>query len=81
MNINPDEQNEYTKELLRKIELKGFDKCPDCCLADICHCKKSQFRRCHDCGICSYVVEVRKKKENGKIVADGVQMTLKENLI
>lgn len=78
MNSIPDEPNEYTKNLYKRIELKGFEKCSGCCLADICHCKKSQFRRCHDCGICSYVIEVKKKIEGNRIVADGVQMTLKE---
>ena len=80
MNSIPDKQNEYTENLYKKIELKGFEKCSDCCLADICHCKKSNFRRCKDCGVCSYVIEVKKRKVNGKIKADGVQMTLKENL-
>jgi hypothetical protein len=80
VNSIPDEPDEYMKNLYKRCKLKGFEKCPECCLADICHCKKSQLRRCKDCGTCSYVVEVKKKVVNGKIKADGVQMTLKMDL-
>lgn len=78
MNDIPEELSEYTKNLYEKIKLKGFQKCPDCCLADICHCKKSQYRRCKDCGICCYVVEAKRETVNGKIKCTGVQMTLKD---